>query len=158
MTYYEFSLYARSRSALDEIRQTLVETWEFDPNNAEIYPSWDYGSKLGRPLRFLRRLLGIRHRDDFHMFITGPEIYRSKVQVVVEAWEGCCDGGGYDFSYDPSQYYTSAQIYRHTVQWKAKAAEDERRYLASLPEDEQARVRQAMQDLTAHIRAHESDE
>lgn len=157
MPYYEYSLYARTRRALVETAETLVNVWEFDPTDAEVRPSWGL-TRFARLARTLRRLVGIRHQEDFHLFITGPEIYRSKVHALVEAWEGYCDGGGYHFGYDPTQYYTDDQIRLHTVKWEAQNAEAERRYLASLPEDEQARVRKAMEDLASHIKSYESDE
>jgi hypothetical protein len=157
MTYYEFSFYAHTRRALEEARQTLVDTWEFDPNDAEIRPSWGL-SRFARLARRLRRMVFLRDKEDFHMFITGPEIYRSKAIAVIEAWEGYCDGGGYDFTYDPETYYTDDQIMLHTAKWKMQVEQDQRRYMASLPEDEQARIKQAMEDLASHIRTHESDE
>jgi DNA-directed RNA polymerase specialized sigma24 family protein len=156
MAYYEYFVYASRRVYLEEIRETLVNLWEFDPGSVSIrrsWKSWDH-----RIATALFNLFGIRQRGDWLMTITGPEIYRDRVHTVAEAWEGFCNGGGYDFGYDPYQHYSDEQVYRHTEAWEKKNAEIEAKYLASLPAEEQERIRVAMQDLMSHIREHEDDE
>ena len=156
MPYYEFFIYGPSRKRLTEVQETLVNLWEFDPNSASIRRSWrpwDYALA-----KRLFNLFGIHHKDDWLMTITGPEIYREQAYTVSAAWEGYCDGGGYDFGYDPYLHYSDAQVRRHTEAWEAKTREAEARLMDMLPEDEQARIRVAMEDLLGHIRAHEDDE
>lgn len=156
MTYYEFFVYASRKRRLEEIQQTLVSLWEFDPGTVSIRRSWRPWNQQIASRLF--NLIGIRSRNDWLMTITGPEIYRDRVHTIAEAWEGFCDGGGYDAFYDPYEYYSNEQVNRHTDAWEKKNQESEARYMASLPAEEQARIRAAMEDLMSHIREHEDDE
>lgn len=156
MAYYQFFIYGPSKRGLDDVAQTLTGVWEFDPETVNIRRSW-------RPWHIkaatvLRNLIGIRLKGDWLMTITGPEIYRDRVHSAAEAVDGFCDGGGYDFMYDASLFYSDEQIRIHTEAWEKQAREAEARYMASLPTEERERVEQAINDLMAHARAHEDDE
>lgn len=146
MPYYEFRLYAPSRQALQDVRQTLTGVVQFDPTSAHIRPTCHTVPE--RVAWAVRRAFGRRRRNDWLLTITGPEIHREYAYRLIDHYEGYCDGGGYDLMYDPTGFYTDDQIVHHTVQWRRRMREANESFFATLPEHERLRVLRAQQELS----------
>jgi hypothetical protein len=144
--YYEFFIYGPTKKALEDVRDALVGAFEFDPASTLLRRSlhpWNED--------LARRLLGFfgsHRRDDWLMTITGPEINREYVKGLADKYGGFCDGGGYDFGYDPTEHYSDEQIDRHTEQWQRQIDEANAAHLASLTEEQRDEYLLALEELS----------
>jgi hypothetical protein len=145
--FYQFSIYAPRQDDLTEIADTLVKVWDFDPGS--VFIARGYAGPVDRMKRRLRLLMGVRYSTDWHMFITGPKNRQTDIQVgnLVDKFEGECDGGGYDFTYDPTRHYTDDQIYRYDEQWEAERRAQEAAYVRSLTPEQRERHLAAVAEL-----------
>lgn len=145
--FYEYSIYAPKKDDLEEIADTLHRVWDFDPGSVAVHRG---ATTWARALtRRLRLLVGVRDYRDWHMFITGPKSRHTDIQLanLVDKYEGECDAGRYDFTYDPTVNYTDDQIYRYHERWEGERLAAETAYAASLSPVEREKYLRGIRDL-----------
>lgn len=145
--FYEYSVHARSRRYLELVIEMAVSGLDFDPR-AKIYSRF-YETRWERVTRLLRRAVGIRKDDDFHLFITGPSAASVARQFrrMLEGFGAHTDGGGFDFQYDPYEVYSSEDVEKYQLLADKEQAEAEERLRMSMSPEERERHDALMREM-----------
>lgn len=149
--FYEYSVHARSRRILELVIEMGVSALDFDPR-AQVCPRF-YGSPWERVTRLLRRAVGIRRDDDFHLFITGPSAASVAQQFrrMLEGFGAHTDGGGFDFTYDPYEVYSAQLVEKYQILTDREQAEAEERLRLSMSPEERERHDALMREMDARF-------
>lgn len=138
MAFYEYSIYGKKKSDLKEVADTLIKVFDFDPTTLSLDRS--YRTPWGKVTRTLRLCLGVRDEHDWHLFLTGPKLITNEHQMgnLLDKYGAYTDGGGYDFTYDPTVNYPDDRIARYQQQYDLDQDRLDREYRASLTPEERA--------------------